>query len=118
MEFSCAQDRAMTWIEAWNSHDLEAILALYAEDASMASPHIQDLGIDPTGVLTGKTALRTYWARALQRKPNLHFRRQGTFAGADSLVVTYFNEADRLVAEFLRYGTDGLIVQGAAQHSR
>ena len=118
MEFSCAQNRAMDWIDAWNSRDLEAILALYAEDATMASPHITDLGINPEGVLRGKAALRDYWRDALRRKPNLHFRRQGTFAGADSLVVTYFNEADRLVAEFLRYGSDGLIVQGAAQHGR
>jgi hypothetical protein len=118
MEFSCAQDRAMDWIDAWNSHDLETILALYAEDATMASPYIAELGINAAGVLHGKPALRDYWRGALQRKPNLRFRRQGTFAGADSLVVTYFNEADRLVAEFLRYGTDGRIVQGAAQHGR
>ena len=25
------------WISAWNSHDLERILALYAEDAEMTS---------------------------------------------------------------------------------
>ncbi|MDF1719960.1 MAG: nuclear transport factor 2 family protein [Minwuia sp.] len=118
MEFSCAQDRAMTWIEAWNSHDLEVILALYHDDAVMASPYIADLGIAATGALRGKSALRSYWSGALQRKPNLHFRRQGIFAGADSLVVTCFNEADRIVAQFLRYGADGLIVQGAAQHGR
>lgn len=118
MEFSCAQNRAMTWIEAWNAHDLDVVLALYAEDAEMASPHITALNIDPSGVLRGKSALRAYWSDALRRKPNLYFRRQGIFAGADSLVVTYFNEADRIVAEFLRYDTDGLIVQGAAHHGR
>ncbi len=118
MEFSCAHDRAMTWIEAWNSHDVEAVLALHAEDAAMASPYFAQQGIAPCGVVRGKPALRACWSDALKRKPNLYLRRQGVFAGSDSLTVTYFNEADRIVAEFLRYGEDGLIVQGAAHHGR
>jgi hypothetical protein len=34
------------WIGAWNSHDLERILALYAEDAEMTSDRIQALGLE------------------------------------------------------------------------
>ena len=37
------------WIAAWNSHDLERILALYAEDAEMTSDKIQALGFEPSG---------------------------------------------------------------------
>ena len=33
------------WISAWNSHDLERILALYADDAEMTSDKIQALGL-------------------------------------------------------------------------
>ena len=31
-----AQDFAHEWIEAWNSHDLEQSLELYAEDVEVA----------------------------------------------------------------------------------
>ena len=37
------------WIDAWNSHDLERILALYSDDSEMTSDKIPLLGLDPTG---------------------------------------------------------------------
>jgi SnoaL-like domain len=51
------------WISAWNSHDLERILALYAEDAEMTSDKIQALGLDPGGTLRGKRACGCTGAR-------------------------------------------------------
>ena len=42
------------WIAAWNSHDLERVLALYAEDSEMTSDKIPALGFDPSGTLRGK----------------------------------------------------------------
>ena len=45
------------WIAAWNSHDLERVLALYAEDAEMTSDRIPALGFDATGTLRGKDKL-------------------------------------------------------------
>jgi hypothetical protein len=41
------------WIAAWNSYDLERILALYAEDAEMTSDRIQAMGLEPSGTLRG-----------------------------------------------------------------
>ena len=45
------------WIAAWNSHDLERILALYAEDAEMTSDRIPALGLEASGTLRGKDEL-------------------------------------------------------------
>ena len=56
---------AQTWIAAWNSHDLEGILAHYAEDIIFASPIAARLV--GTGVIQGKAALRRYWAQALRK---------------------------------------------------
>ena len=53
------------WIAAWNSHDLERVLALYAEDSEMTSDKIPALGFDPSGTLRGKPKLRAYWGKAL-----------------------------------------------------
>ena len=51
------------WISAWNSHDLERILALYTEDAEMTSDRIQALGLEPSGTLRGKESFGCTGAR-------------------------------------------------------
>ena len=61
------------WIAAWNSRDLERILALYADECEMTSDKIQALGFDSRGTLRGKAKLREYWGKALQLVPNLRF---------------------------------------------
>jgi ketosteroid isomerase-like protein len=48
------------WIAAWNSHDLERVLALYADDTEMTSDRIPAFGFDASGTLRGKANLRMY----------------------------------------------------------
>ena len=81
------------WIAAWNSRDLERVLALYAEDSEMTSDKIPLLGLDPSGTLHGKQRLREYWGLALQRLPNLHFDLIDVYVSPDSLVVFYTTNA-------------------------
>ena len=72
---------AQEWVAAWNARDLERVLALYTEDASMASPYIRAMGLSETGRLRGKDALRGYWGEALPNHPNLHFELKGVSSG-------------------------------------
>ena len=51
------------WIAAWNSHDLDRVLALYAEDAEMTSDGIVRLGFTVQGSVRGKQNLRAYSAQ-------------------------------------------------------
>ena len=104
------------WIAAWNSHDLERVLALYAEDSEMTSDKIPLLGFDPSGTLQGKQRLRDYWGLALQRLPNLHFDLIDVYVSPDSLVVFYTNERGQKICEYLRVDADGKIRQGSANH--
>ena len=104
------------WIMAWNSHDLERILALYAEDSEMTSDKIQALGCDASGTLRGKASLRTYWSKALQLLPNLHFDLIDTYVSPDSVVVFYQNERGAQICEYLRLDAKGKIRQGSANH--
>jgi ketosteroid isomerase-like protein len=104
------------WIAAWNSHDLERILALYAEDSEMTSDKIPALGLDASGTLRGKHRLRQYWEIGLQRLPNLHFDLIDVYVSPDSLVVFYQNERGQKICEYLRVGADGMIRQGSANH--
>jgi ketosteroid isomerase-like protein len=104
------------WIDAWNSRDLERVLALYADDAEMTSDKIPLLGFDPTGTVHGKDALRAYWRKGLDMLPNLHFTLIDVYVSPDSLVVFYSNERGAKICEYLRLNADGKIRQGSANH--
>ena len=104
------------WIDAWNSHDLERVLALYSDDSEMTSDKIPLLGFDPTGTLRGKDRLRTYWRKGLDLLPNLHFTLIDVYVSPDSLVVFYENERGAKICEYLRLNGDGKIRQGSANH--
>ena len=107
---------AQEWIDAWNSRDLERVLALYDDNAEMVSPHIVRLGINAEGRVRGKDSLRAYWSRALADNRDLQFTLLEAFASPDSLVVRYRNQKGHTVCEYLRFNRDGLIVQGSAHH--
>jgi ketosteroid isomerase-like protein len=104
------------WIAAWNSRDLELVLALYAEDSEMTSALIPALGFDASGTVHGKQSLRAYWSQALERVPNLHFTLIDTFVSPDSVVVLYQNERGNRICEYLRLDASGRITQGSANH--
>ena len=104
------------WIEAWNSRDLERILALYADECEMTSDKIQALGFDSSGTLRGKAKLREYWGKALQLVPNLQFDLIDLFVSPDSVVVLYANERGAKICEYLRIDAERRIVQGSANH--
>jgi len=104
------------WIDAWNSRDLERILALYSDEAEMTSDKIPLLGFDPTGTVRGKEKLRQYWRKGLDLLPNLHFTLIDVYVSPDSLVVFYENERGAKICEYLRLNADGKIRQGSANH--
>lgn len=104
------------WIAAWNSHDLERVLALYTEDAEMTSDKIQALGFEAGGTLRGKDRLRAYWSKALAMLPNLRFDLIDTYVSPDSVVVFYQNERGAQICEYLRLDAEGKIRQGSANH--
>ncbi len=103
------------WIAAWNSHDLERVLALYAEDFEMTSDKIPALGFDASGTLHGKVRVRAYWSKALSMITNLHFERIDTYVSPDSIVVFYQNERGSRICEYLRLDAEGKIRQGSAK---
>ncbi len=53
---------AQKWVEAWNAHDLERILAHYDDDFALSSPVIVTLGGEPSGRLSGRAAVARDWA--------------------------------------------------------
>jgi ketosteroid isomerase-like protein len=104
------------WIAAWNAHDLDRVLALYAEDFEMTSPHIVGFGFDASGTLRGKAKVRDYWAFALAKVTNVHFELIDVYTSPDSVIVFYRNERGGKVCEYLRFDATGKIVQGSGNY--
>src|SRR5215469_13425195 len=102
-----------TWVEAWNSRDLERVLTLYSEDAEMTSDRIPALGFDASGTVRGKDSLRAYWGKTLTLIANLHFTLIDTYVSPDSVVVFYQNERGNKICEYLRLDVAGKIRQGS-----
>ena len=105
------------WVAAWNSHDLDRVLALYSDNFEMTSDIIPTLGFDVSGTLRGKENVRAYWAKGLSMmtKP-LRFELIDTYVSPDSMVVFYQNERGRKICEYLRLNAEGKITQGSANH--
>ena len=104
------------WIAAWNAHDLDRVLALYTENFEMNSKHIVGFGFDPSGTLRGKGKVREYWAFALTKVPDLHFKLIGVYTSPDSVIVHYENERGGKVCEYLRFDAAGKIFQTSGNY--
>ncbi len=94
---------AQAWLDAFNRHDVDALVALYADDSTHTSPKIRALHPDTGGKLRGKAALQAWWEDANKRLPNLRYELSAITANADRALIEYLrhapNEAAMPVAE-------------------
>jgi ketosteroid isomerase-like protein len=117
IDASFARGFAAEWIEAWNAHDLDRILAHYADDFEMISRLIVERGHDPSGRLKGKAAVRLYWAEGLAAKPPLRFTLEQVLLGVDSVVVIYRRASGHQAAETFFFDAEGKVVRAAAHYA-
>jgi len=111
MDHATAQAFTEQWVRAWNAHDVEAVLAHFAEDVEFTSPVAARVVPESGGVVRGKEALRAYWNSALTRLPDLRFEIVATYVGVGTLVINYRNQLGGLVNEVLIFDGD-LVVAG------
>src|SRR5688572_27179470 len=90
---------ARRYYDAWNARNLDAILALYADDIEFSSPYIAALGFSPDGVIHGKDLLRLYFEKALERAPDLTFTPEDLLVGARGHTLVYRNHRGDRAAE-------------------
>lgn len=100
------------WARAWNNHDVDAVLEHFHDDVVFTSPVAARMYPETAGVIAGKAALRHYWSGALQSMPDLHFVVEDVYRGIDTIVINYRNQNGGLVNEVLRFGGDGLVIEG------
>jgi hypothetical protein len=115
METEFAQRFASEWLDAWNAHDLDAILRHFSDDVVFTSPLAQRIVEDSDGAVRGHEQLRAYWSEGLRRNPDLHFEIEGLYVGVTTIVIHYRNQAGGLVNEVLTF--DGpLVTEGHATY--
>ena len=117
MDKAFVEHFAADWVASWNAHDLERILAHYAEDFEMTSPVIVQIAGDPSGTLRGKKAVGAYWQKALQLLPDLRFELISLLVGVASATLYYKGARGRLVAEVFHFGPDGKVVRALAHYA-
>ncbi len=110
---------ALRWFSAFNAHDLDVLLALYAEDAQHYSPKLKVRQPATHGLIRGQNALRAWWGDAFMRLPSLRYEVQKLTADDEQVFMEYVRHVDG--EEDLRVGEvleirDGRIVASRVYH--
>ena len=111
-----ARDLAAQWVHAWNSHDLTQIMSHYAEHVVALSPVAARLLNDPSGMVSGKDALRAYFQKGLEAYPNLKFDLLDIMWGLSSVVLYYVNQNGTRTGEFMELDPNGKVVRVVANY--
>ena len=110
---------AQRWFAAFNAHDLEALLALYHDEAEHYSPKLMQRHPETKGMVRGKDALRKWWQDAFERLPSLHYMVQKLTSDEEQVFMEYTRqvsgELDLRVGEVLEVKA-GLIVGSRVYH--
>jgi RimJ/RimL family protein N-acetyltransferase/ketosteroid isomerase-like protein len=96
---------AHRWFTAFNAHDLEQLLALYADDARHYSPKLKLRRPETLGLVKGKEGLRSWWSDSFERLPSLRYEVQALTADPRRVFMEYIRhvegEEDLRVGEVL-----------------
>jgi ketosteroid isomerase-like protein len=104
-----ASEFAASWIEAWNSHDLDRILAHYSENVLFSSPFVGTIGGGNSDSLRGRAALQNYFSAALRKFPSLHFRLRAVYAGDDAVILLYDSVNGLVASQKMKLNEKGQI---------
>ena len=111
---------AQEWFAAFNGHDLEGLLALYADDAQHYSPKLKLRQPETHGLISGKAALRSWWADSFERLPTLRYEPTQFIADEGKVFMEYTRYVDgeepMTVGEVLEI-SNGLIIASRVYHS-
>jgi hypothetical protein len=112
-----AWDFAREWVAAWNSHDLERVLAHYSADVELASPYVRRILGGEVDTVRGISALREYFSRALVKVPDLTFALKYVYFGERSVLVQYERAGMSSAAEFMEFDESGRVCRVRAHYS-
>ena len=103
------QQFAIDWINSWNSHNMDDILAHYADDIEITTPMIKIAIGEDHGSLKGKERVADYWQKALQKIPDLHFELYDVTSGVNSVALYYQSVMGKKAIEVMFFDENGKV---------
>jgi ketosteroid isomerase-like protein len=95
-------------LDAWNAHDLEAIIACYADDVELVvSTAVRRWG-RPDGRLHGRDELREHFSLGLELAPDLRFAEEALMLAPDGYALLYRRENGNRVLDVVELDAAGL----------
>ncbi|MEW9553303.1 nuclear transport factor 2 family protein [Nonomuraea sp. NPDC050783] len=98
---------ADAWLAAWNQHDLDAILACYAEDVDFVAPTVVRRWGRADGRLHGTAELRRHFALGLELAPGLTFTEEALLTGPGGYALLYRRENGNRVLDVVELDRHG-----------
>ncbi len=83
----------------------------------MTSPFIALLMKEPSGTLKGKEKIGAYWAKALQRMPDLHFELIEVRSSVNRIAIYYHAVFGKRAVELLFFDNNGKVARGIAYYT-
>src|SRR5262249_20575278 len=111
-----AKSFADQWIYAWNNKDIEAIMSHYDDNVLFLSPFILKTQINNQGMIHGKSELRKYFERALEKNPDLHFDLKHIMVGVKSITLIYIRKKIMLASEAMILNDERKVVEGLSHY--
>jgi hypothetical protein len=105
------------WIDAWNSRDLDRIMAHYCDDVELVSPIVIQLTGRSDATVRGMAMLRECFARGWKAYPALRFDFIRLYPGVRSCVVEYRSINGLISAELTGFDAKGKIPRVLAHYA-
>lgn len=99
---------AEDWVAAWNTRDLDRVMAHYSEDVRLCSPLVVKRLGRADGWITGKAELRAYFATGMGN-PDLRFELKDVHVGVACAAIVYGRENSIDVVDCVEFDANGLI---------
>ena len=102
-------DYVKRWVAAYESKDLDRVLAFYTDDVIFHSPLIARLSHDPSGTVQGKAALRAYMKKGFEVFDHIKLTVLDRLRGVDNIAIHHKGITGTHVVEVLFLDKDGLV---------
>jgi ketosteroid isomerase-like protein len=109
-----AKDLVSRWLDAANSHNIDKIMAFYADDAELESPVVVETLKVASGRIRGEAALRAYFSQGLGSY-RLHL--VDVAVGVSSISAWYVNQKGSRTSAYLEIDASGKIARNVTHYS-
>jgi hypothetical protein len=110
-------EHAYAWIDAWNSRDVNRVIAMYDENVQYSTPRAAAVMGQGIGMLNGRETLRILWGAVLAEETSLRFQLDSVIADADGLAIFYIVQVKGMryrACERQTLNEQGLVTEGEA----